>query len=82
MVRTPPTNFANIGNQVAFNNTIKYFQQSLGVLVSMIRNEEKAAVKREFKKFILNDQQLAKKVSEVLKNANNEFSIMYPLEKV
>ena len=48
----------------------------------MIRDEEKAAVKREFKKFILNDQQLAKKVSEVLKNANNEFSIMYPLEKV
>lgn len=82
MVRTPPTNFANICNQVAFNNTIKYFQQSLGVLVSMIRDEEKAAVKREFKKFILNDQQLAKKVSEVLKNANNEFSIMYPLEKV
>ena len=64
MVRTPLTNFANTGNQVDFNDTIKYFQQSFGVLVSMIRDEEKAAVKREFKKFILNDQQLAKKVSE------------------
>ena len=64
MVRTPLTNFANIGNQVGFNDTIKYFQQSFGVLVSMIRDEEKAAVKREFKKFILNNQQLAKKVSE------------------
>lgn len=64
MVRTPLTNFANIGYQVGFNDTIKYFQQSFGVLLSMIRDEEKAAVKREFKKFILNDQQLAKKVSE------------------
>lgn len=64
MVRTPLTNFANTGNQVDFNDTIKYFQQSFGVLVSMVRDEEKAAVKREFKKFILNNQQLAKKVSE------------------
>ena len=35
------TNFANIGNQVAFINTIKYFQQCLGALASTITDEER-----------------------------------------
>ena len=49
------TNFANIGNQVAFIDTITYFQQSLAVPASTMTDEERAAVKREGKKFILND---------------------------
>ena len=54
-------NFANIGSQVNFTDTIKYFQQSLGVLASTMSNEERAAVKRECKKFIPKDEALSKK---------------------
>ena len=44
------TNFASIGNQVAFINTIKYFQQCLGALASTITDEERPAVKKENEK--------------------------------
>ena len=54
-------NFAHIGNQVTFIDTIKYLQQSLGVLASTMTDEERAAVKGECKKFILNDEVLSKK---------------------
>ena len=50
-------NFANIGNQVVFIDTIKYFQQSLA-------EEEKEAVKIECKKFILKNQKLVKTFNE------------------
>ena len=54
-------NFTNIVSQVNFTDTIKYFQQSLGVLASTMSNEERAAVKRECKKFIPKDEALSKK---------------------
>lgn len=37
---TSNINFANIGNQFHFVNTIKYFQQSLGTLANSLTDEE------------------------------------------
>ena len=45
-------NFANIGNQVIFIDTIKYFQQSLGMLASNSTDGEKFAIRTECEKFI------------------------------
>ena len=36
--------FANIGNEVAFIDTIKYFQQSLAFLAKAMTEEEKETV--------------------------------------
>ena len=38
------TNFAGVGNQAQFVHTIKYFQQSLGALVSSLTNAEKSSI--------------------------------------
>ena len=54
-------NFAHIGNQVVFINSIKYFQQSLATLASTMTDEEKLPVKKECKKLILKDESLSKK---------------------
>lgn len=54
-------NFANIANQIQFLDTIKYFQQSLGVLAESLTDQEKSAVSRECEKIIKNDPKLAKK---------------------
>ena len=40
-------NFANIGNLVAFIDTIKYFQRSLAVLANTMTDEERERVKDE-----------------------------------
>ena len=58
-----PTNisFASIGNQQMFLDTIKYFQQSLGALASNLTDIEKAAIRKEYKKFIEKDPCLDKK---------------------
>ena len=45
-------NFSNIGNQVIFIDTIKYFQQSLGTLAGNLTDREKFAVRTECEKFI------------------------------
>ena len=39
-------NFANMGNQVMFLDTIKYFQQRLGTLASNITDSEKFAIRK------------------------------------
>ena len=44
--------FANIGNQIMFLDTIKYFQQSLGSLAASMTDNEKLAIRRECEKFI------------------------------
>ena len=49
-------NFANIGNQVVFIDTTKYFQHSLGALASSMTDNEKLAIKRECRKIILKDE--------------------------
>ena len=53
--------FANIGNQILFLDTIKYFQQSLGGLANSLTVQEKSAISRECEKFIKNDPKLSKK---------------------
>ena len=54
-------NFANIGNQIMFLNTIKYFQQSLGSLAASMTDNEKLAIRRECEKFIKKDPKFALK---------------------
>ena len=50
---------ANIGNQITFLDTIKYFQQKLGTLVNSLTDSEKSAISRECEKFIKKDKNLA-----------------------
>lgn len=40
-------NFANTGNQVAFIDAIKYFQQVLAILVNTMTDEERERIKNE-----------------------------------
>ena len=54
-------NFANIGNQVTFIDTIKHFQESLGMLASNLTDSEKFAIWTECEKFIQKDKNLSKK---------------------
>ena len=75
-------NFANIGNQFFFINTIKYFQQSLAFLAKTMTEKEKEAVKIECKKFILNDQKLAKNFNECTEKTKNGSRQTYLLEKL
>ena len=75
-------NFANIGNQFVFINTIKYFQQSLAFLAKTMTEKEKEAVKIECKKFILNDQKLAKNFNECTEKTKNGSRQTYLLEKL
>ena len=42
-------NFAYIGNQVQFIDTIKYFQQSLGGLADSLTSSEKSSIYKECK---------------------------------
>ena len=53
-------NFAYIGNQVVFIDTIKHFHQSLATLADTMIDKEKLAMKKECKKFILRDENLSK----------------------
>lgn len=40
-------NFANTGNQVAFIDAVKYFQQVLAILVNTMTDEERERIKNE-----------------------------------
>ena len=44
--------FANLGNQVLFLDTIKYFQQSLGALANSLTGNEKSAISRDLRDFL------------------------------
>ena len=61
--RKNPTdiNFANIGNQVQFLDTIKCFQQSLAGLASSLTGKEKEAIYRECEKYLLSNSILSKR---------------------
>ena len=63
MGRKNPTNinFASIGNQVQFIDTIKDFQQSLAALASSLTSSEKADISEACKKYLLSDLKLSKK---------------------
>ena len=73
-------NFANIGNQVMFLDTIKYFQQSLGTLASNLTDSEKFAIRRECKKFIRKDENLSKKFNLCTKE-DQEWVLAYLLTR-
>ena len=45
-------NFANIGEQVKFIDSIKYYQQSLAKLPESLTIEEEEKIKKESKRFI------------------------------
>ena len=69
-------NFANIGNQVFFIDTIKYFQQSLGTLASNLTDSEKFAIRTECEKFIKKDENLSKKFNSCTKE-DQEWILAY-----
>ena len=52
-------NFAHIGNQVQFIDTIKYFQQSLGALASSLTSSEKESIYKECETYLLKDNILS-----------------------
>ena len=54
-------NFASIGNQIQFIDTIEYFQQSLSALANNLTNKEKSAISRECGKFLRTDSQLSER---------------------
>ena len=54
-------NFASIGNQIQFIDTIKYFQQSLRGLASRLTDKEREGIYRECEKFLLSDSVLSKR---------------------
>ena len=51
-------NFATIGNQVQFIDTIKYFQQNLGGLASRLTSSEKIETRRQCHSFLLSQPTL------------------------
>ena len=46
-------NFASIGNQAQFIDTIKYFQQSLGDLAGSLTSSEKVEIRRQCHVFLI-----------------------------
>ena len=54
-------NYAYIGNQVQFIDTIKYFQQSLGALASSLTSPEKAEIYKECDRYLLKNENFSKK---------------------
>ena len=54
-------NFAKISDQIKFLYTLKYYQQSLSVLVSTMTKKQKQKIKNECLKFIEHDQKLSTK---------------------
>ena len=56
-------NFANIGEQVKFINTMKYYQQSLSTVAATMKETEKQNINFQSKKIINNNQKLNLKFS-------------------
>ena len=54
-------NFANIGNQVQFIDTTKYFQQSLAAFASSLTSSEKAEISKTCEKYLMSDSKLSNK---------------------
>ena len=54
-------NFASIGHQIQFVDTIKYFQQSLAALASSFTEKEKNVIYRERETFLKNDPEFPKR---------------------
>ena len=69
--------FANISNQIIFFDTIKYFQQSLGVLAKGLTDNEKSAISKECEKFIIRDESLSKRFLSCSEEEKNGFLIIF-----
>ena len=58
-------NFASVGNQIQFIDTIKYFQQSLffleGGLANSLKSSEKTAIYEQSKSYLMKDPKISKK---------------------
>ena len=57
-------NFASIGNQVQFIDTVKYFQQSLSGLANNLTNKGNSAISRECERFLRTDSQFLLSMQE------------------
>ena len=57
-------NFASIGNQVQFIDTVKYFQQSLSGLANNLTNKGNSAIPRECERFLRTDSQFLLSMQE------------------
>lgn len=73
-----PTNisFAEIGDQVMFLDTIKYFQDK--ILTEGLPKSEKFVIQREFTKFIKKDENLSKKIN-ICTEKDQEWMLNYLL---
>ena len=74
-------NFANIGNEVIFIDTIKYFQQSLGTLASNLADNEKLTIRKECEKFIRKDKIFLRDLIHVQNKNNSGFLIIYQMAR-
>ena len=69
-------NFAYIGNQIQFIDTIKYFQQSLGALASSLTSSEKESTYKECERYLLKDNILSIKF-QMLSQTEREWVLEY-----
>lgn len=53
-------NYAHIGSQVQFLDTIKYFQQSLAALASSLTSSERFEIAKECENYLMKDPKLSK----------------------
>lgn len=74
-------NFANIGNQVMFLDTIRYFQQCLETLGSNLTDKEKNSLRTECKKFLQKMKFLLKNLILSHKTIKSWCSIIYQQTK-
>ena len=75
-------NFASIGNQVQFLDTIRYFQQSLSSLASSLTDKQREAIYRECEEFLCLIQFSRKDFVCVPKMKRNGYLIICHLVKV
>ena len=69
-------NFAYIGNQVQFIDTIKYFQQGLGELANSLTSSEKTSIYEECRKYLVRDDKLSKNFTN-LNETDQEWVLNY-----
>lgn len=74
-------NFANIGNQVQFLDTIKYFRHSFGALASSLTDREKKAIYKACEKFLMSDSVLPKSFLLCTDDEKNGCLIIFRLVK-
>ena len=74
-------NFAHIGNQIVFIDSIKYFQQKLGTLRNAMTDDEKLTIKKECKNLFQEMKAYLKNLTFAQKKTKNGFLIIFLQEK-